>query len=469
MPPTPVTEIDASVQAASKAFEPYATLPPERRSAFLEAIAKKLEALGDAWLQTAHEETHLPLPRLTGERGRTCAQLRMFADLLREGSWVDARVERADPDRVGSPKPDLRRMLVPIGPVVVFGASNFPFAFSVPGGDTASALAAGCPVIAKAHPSHPRTSDLASEAILAAARETGMPEGVFTLVHGGIEVGQALVLHPEVRAVAFTGSQKGGRVLFDLAASRERPIPVYAEMGSVNPVFLFPKALEERSKDIANGYADSLMLGVGQFCTNPGVVVGLSSREFDAFLNTVADRTGDTNMNPGKMLDEGIRQRYVAGVAAWSAHPGVESLAKGENTAPALFVTSAKAFLNDPSLREELFGPAAIAVRCDGPEERLAVAQALEGQLTATVHFADSELEEVRKLMPALVRMAGRIVANGFPTGVEVNAAQQHGGPYPAATDSRSTSVGTAAIERFTRPVAFQGMPKTLLPPGLQD
>lgn len=457
-------EIHRAAYAAGTASLNYARRSREERAAFLDRIAEEIEALGEELLGLASAETALPLARITGERGRTCGQLRMFAALLR-GEPLGIRIERADPDRKPLPKPDLRRTLVPLGPVAVFGASNFPLAFSVAGGDTASALAAGCPVVVKAHPSHPGTSELVGRAILRAAEATDMPKGVFALLHGGPEVGKQLVLQPTIAAVGFTGSQRAGRALFDLAASRPRPIPVYAEMGSVNPVFLFPGALAERGAAIADGYAASLTLGVGQFCTNPGVVVGPAGPDFDAFLARVGERLAETP--EGTMLDEGIRARYEEGVGRLAGHAALTACHKGEGVRPALFVVSAERFSASAELHEETFGPAGIAVRCDEEVDLMNVAIDLEGQLTASVHFADSDVPEVRRILPLLVRMAGRIVANGFPTGVEVNPAMQHGGPYPATTDSRSTSVGTAAIDRFLRPIAFQDFPSELLPPEL--
>lgn len=453
-------EVEQAAKAAEEAFPIYAAKTAAERAAFLDKIAEEIEALGDGLLTLTNVETALPLARLTGERGRTTGQLRMFAALLRDGKWNAPVVEEADPNRAPLPKPGLVRVLVPLGPVAVFGASNFPYAFSVAGGDTASALAAGCPVIVKSHPSHPGTSELIAGAIVRAAAATGMPAGVFALLNGGPAVGKELVLRPEIYAVGFTGSQKAGRALFDLGASRPRPIPVYAEMGSVNPVFLFAGALAERGDKIAEGYAASLNMGVGQFCTNPGVVVGPAGPDFDAFLATVSAKLGETP--EGTMLDEGIRQRYVEGVAHLAA--AAETCVKGEGVRPALFVTSGERFLSHPELQEELFGPAAVAVRCANGQEAAAVAKALEGQLTATVHYAESDVESVKHLLPFLIQSAGRIVANGFPTGVEVNTAQQHGGPYPATTDSRSTSVGTAAIERFVRPVSLQDFPAVLIP-----
>lgn len=450
--------VQTAAEAAGRAAPAYAAVLPEDRARFLDRIAENLEALGDRLLETAHRETSLPLARLTGERGRTCGQLRMFAELIRKDDWLDVRI-----DRSGS---DVRRTQVPLGAVGVFGASNFPLAFSVPGGDTASALAAGCPVVAKAHPAHPETSDLAAEAILSAVRETGMPEGTFALVHGGSEVGRALVLHPAIYAVGFTGSHRAGRSLFDLTAGRDRPIPVYAEMGSVNPVFFLSGALTEKGEALAKGYADSLVLGIGQFCTNPGVVVGLAGEAFDAFLAKTAEHLGQAV--PGTMLTMDIHAAYESGVRSRREHDKLEAVCAGEGAAAALFAVDAEAFLAHPELAEELFGPSAVAVRCRDLDEMRRVAEALEGQLTATVHFADDDTEAVRSLLPIFVHIAGRVVANGFPTGVEVGPAMHHGGPYPATTDSRATSVGTAAILRFVRPVAFQGFPEDLLPPELQ-
>lgn len=460
-------KVSAATQTAHRAAAPYAATRPEDRARFLERIAERLEGLGNVLLDTAMRETSLPLGRLTGERGRTCAQLRMFADLIRTDDWRDIRIETADAGRLPAPKPDLRRTQVPLGPVAVFGASNFPLAFSVPGGDTASALAAGCPVVFKAHPAHPDTSKLAADAILAAAEETGMPEGVFSIVWGGAETGRALVLDPHIYAVGFTGSLRAGRALFDMAAGRDRPIPVYAEMGSVNPLFVFPSALQARGESIANGYAGSLTMGVGQFCTNPGVLVGLAGSDFDALLERVTAKLSETI--PGTMLYEGIHHAYEAGVRERRNQPEVACHYAGEGSAPALFSVDASTFLANDALREELFGPAAVAVRCGDYAEMQAVASALEGQLTTTVHFDEEDTEAVRDLLPTLAHISGRVVANGFPTGVEVNSAMQHGGPYPATTDSRSTSVGTAAILRFVRPVAFQDFPETLLPNELRD
>lgn len=468
------TQIREAVAAAKAAFGPYRAISSELRATFLDRIAARLEGLGDELLETAHRETNLPMARLTGERGRTCGQLRMFASLIRGEEWRDIRIETADPGRQPIPKPDLRRTSMPIGPVAVFGASNFPLAFSVAGGDTASALAAGCPVVAKAHPLHPETSRLAGEAISGAVADCELPTGTFTLVYGGVEVGQTLVQDVDLYAVAFTGSLRAGRALFDLAVARPRPIPVFAEMGSVNPLFVMPGALTSRLEALAKGYADSLTLGVGQFCTNPGVVVGLSGTAelqlgysaFDEFLALVSGHLKAST--PGIMLSERIACNYGAGVAALSGRSELTVHTCGEGTAPALFSVNADAFIADSHLREEVFGPAAIAVRCETIEQMIAVAEILEGQLTATVHFEVEDEPMVARLLPSLSTTAGRLVANGFPTGVEVNSAMQHGGPYPATTDSRFTSVGTAAIFRFVRPIAYQSFPNSLLPTELR-
>ncbi|MBS1705287.1 MAG: aldehyde dehydrogenase (NADP(+)) [Armatimonadetes bacterium] len=456
------SEIDSVLASASAAGEMYGKLPGAARAAFLEAIASGLEALGAPLIETAMRETNLGQVRLEGERARTTGQLRMFANLIRSEQWRDIRIEEGDPSAQPRPKPDLRRTQVPLGPVAVFGASNFPLAFSVPGGDTASALAAGCPVVCKAHPSHPETSRLCADAILEAAQQTAMPEGVFGIVWGGPETGAALVKDPRIHAVGFTGSLKAGRALLDLAASRPCPIPVYAEMGSVNPVFLMEGALSARCESIAKGYADSLTLGVGQFCTNPGVVVGVANGDWERFLTLTA--THLSRVEGSQMLNPSIAECYATGVSNREAHPSLEVLVSGSGSSPALFKVSGQEFLADHSLQEELFGPSGIAVECASRDEMLDVGRALEGQLTATIHFEPSDQARTAKLLAVLATKAGRLVANGFPTGVEVNSAMQHGGPYPATTDSRSTSVGTAAILRFVRPIAFQDFPAELLP-----
>ncbi len=464
-------EVDAAVVAAEDAFRSYGGSTPGERARFLRAIADELLALGDAWIERARAETALPLARLQGERGRTVGQLRLFADLLEEGSWVEARIDTADPGRIPA-KPDIRRMLVPLGPVAVFGASNFPFAFSVAGGDTASALAAGCPVVCKAHPAHPGTSEMAARAIGRAARATGMPAGVFSLLHGWAhEPGLALVRHPLVCAVGFTGSLRGGRALFDAAMARPQPIPVYAEMGSINPVFLLPSALEAGGEALAQGLAASITLGVGQFCTNPGVLLGVGGEALERLTGEIARRLQAAG--PGVMLYGRLCQSYAEGVerarakGARAVGEAAAETAPGR-ASPALLATDAAHFLEEPELWQELFGPASLVVAARDVAELERVAEALEGQLTATIHGSEPELRQHARLVEILQRKAGRLIFNGFPTGVEVGHAMQHGGPYPASTDSRSTSVGTAAISRFARPVCFQDFPDGALPPELR-
>ena len=469
-------EIDAAARTAERAFEPYAALPPGRRAEFLRAIAQQVLALGDRLLERAAAETALPLPRLEGERARTASQTLLFADLIEEGSWVAARIDRALPDRKPQPRPDIRRMLVPLGPVAVFGASNFPLAFSVAGGDTVSALAAGCPVVVKAHPAHPGTSDLVASAVRIAAHETGMPGGVFGIVHGtSPEVGITLVTHPAIRAVGFTGSLGAGRTLFDAAALRPEPIPVYAEMGSANPVFVLPGAIAERSSAIAKGLAASVTLGAGQFCTNPGLVFLVDSPAASAFLEETGAALSATA--PGTMVHAGIKAAYdreighvarIAGVsvgaraAGSGAHPDTEASAM-------LLLTDARTYSSNPRLGDEIFGPATLGIRCASRPELLELARSLHGHLTATIHGNEKDLADFAELLAILRRRVGRLVFNGFPTGVEVCPAMQHGGPYPATTDARSTSVGTAAIERFVRPVCWQDFPQGALPEELRD
>jgi NADP-dependent aldehyde dehydrogenase len=464
--------VDRAVDAAAGAFDACRRVPAEQRAAFLDRIATGIEG-NDALIEVAQAETALPAARLTGERTRTASQLRMFAALVRDGSWVDARIDRALPGRTPLPKPDIRRMLIPLGPVAVFGASNFPLAFSVAGGDTASALAAGCPVVVKAHPAHPATSELAAHAIITAARETGMPAGVFSVLQSTRnEIARALVQHPLLEAVGFTGSLRAGRALFDAAASRPEPIPVYAEMGSVNPVFILPGAIAERTQALAGGLKDSVTLGVGQFCTNPGLTIGIGNSGFDALVHQL-----DAQMRtapPGTMLTSGISGAYEAGVRRLSAIDGISTTrsaaaAQESQGVPSLFVTQASVLLRHHEVAEEVFGPSTVVVRCGSRDELFEVARRLDGQLTATIHGTAADLEEYAPLIAILENKAGRLIVNGFPTGVEVCPSMQHGGPYPATTDSRSTSVGTAAIHRFVRPVAYQNFPQTLLPVELQD
>ncbi|WP_439487117.1 aldehyde dehydrogenase (NADP(+)) [Blastomonas fulva] len=466
-------DVAAACLAANGAFPAYRALPRESRARFLEAIADQIEGLGDGLIDRAMEESGLPRARLTGERGRTAGQLRLFATELRLGDYLRVRIDHAQPDRT-PPKPELRMKMVPLGPVAVFGASNFPLAFSVAGGDTASALAAGCPVVVKAHPAHPGTSELVASAILAAAADTGMPDGVFSMVNGADNaIGAALVGDARIRAVGFTGSRSGGLALMRLVQSRPVPIPIYAEMSSINPVFLLPAALEARAPQLAQGFVGSLSLGAGQFCTNPGLVIAMAGSALDRFLATAAEAL--EGLPAQVMLTPAICRAYADGVARWNSNPVLQVVGKGQ--APdcatagqaALFCVSGQDLLADPSLADEVFGAASLVVRCADLDEMAAVAQHLEGQLTATMHFDQDDIALARTLLPSLELLAGRILANGWPTGVEVTDAQVHGGPFPATSDGRSTSVGTMAIERFVRPVAYQDLPIELLPADIGD
>ncbi|MEO8623004.1 MAG: aldehyde dehydrogenase (NADP(+)) [bacterium] len=465
-------EVDRAVQLAADSFRAYGRTTPAKRSAFLRAIADEIVALGTTLIDRAHLETALPIARLEGERARTVGQLRLFADLLDEGSWVDARIDRGDATRAPLPKPDLRRMLLPLGPVAVFGASNFPFAFSVAGGDTASALAAGCPVVCKAHPAHPGTSELAARAIHRAASACELPSGVFSLVHGwSHEVGLALVRHPHICAVGFTGSLRGGRALFDAAAARPEPIPVYAEMGSINPVFLLPSAAAERGDALAQGLAQSITMGTGQFCTNPGVVVGVRGESLDNMVTALSTRIAATE--PSVMLYPQLSKSYTGAVSRAQTH-GATLLAQAASddahrATPALLRVDGDHFIQNGELREEIFGPVSVIVGAADAAEMERVAEAMEGQLTATIHGTAAELREHSALVEILQRKVGRLLFNGYPTGVEVGHAMQHGGPYPASTDSRSTSVGSAAILRFARPLCYQNFPDDSLPEELRD
>ena len=465
-------EVDRAVTLATAAFLSYSQAPASTRASFLRSIADELIALGAELIDRAPLETALPVARLEGERGRTVGQLRLFASLLEEGSWVDARIDRGDPSRAPLPKPDLRRMLVPLGPVAVFGASNFPFAFSVPGGDTASALAAGCTVVCKGHPAHPGTSELAARAIDRAAQACGLDRGVFSLMHGwSHEVGLAIVRHPGITAVGFTGSLRGGRALLDAAAARPVPIPVYAEMGSVNPVFLLPSAVKERGAAIAQGLATSITMGTGQFCTNPGIIVGVRDASLDAFEAKLAERItatdGTVMLYPQLSASYGNAVSRAEGLGASVTARGTSDDA--HRSTPALLRVDAAQFVAQDELREEMFGPVSMVVGASDVKEMERVAESLEGQLTATIHGTPAELREHRGLVEILQRKVGRLLFNGYPTGVEVGHAMHHGGPYPASTDSRSTSVGSAAIARFVRPFCYQDFPDDALPEELRD
>jgi NADP-dependent aldehyde dehydrogenase len=465
-------EIDRAATRADDCLESYAALAPSQIAALLERIAAEIEALGDALIERAAAETALPLARLTGERSRTTNQLRMFADVVRDGSWKDVRIDRALPDRKPARRPDLRRTMIPIGPVAVWAASNFPLAFSVAGGDTASALAAGCPVVVKAHPGHPGTSELVGSAVAKAIAALGLPAGVFSMVQGASpEVSLELVRHPKIAAGAFTGSLRAGRALFDAAAQRPVPIPFFAEMGSLNPVFILQGALAERGDAIAEGLSQSVNLGVGQFCTCPGLAAAVESPALERLATGLRDRF--RRGAPGAMLTSALAHSYsqaverielIAGVTTTTSRPAASAEAW-----PVLFEAAPRTVLEHEELQQEVFGPATVLVRCGSAADMLELARHLEGSLTATIHGTEQDLGENRALVSVLMRKAGRLLFNGYPTGVEVCAAMQHGGPYPATTDPRFTSVGTAAILRFSRPVCFQDFPPEVLPEELRQ
>jgi NADP-dependent aldehyde dehydrogenase len=451
------TELDELLAAATG----YRAAAAMERAAFLRRIGEEIDALGEELLTVCTEETGLGRDRLAGERARTVNQLRMFANLIEEGSWVDARIDTAQPDRQPVPKPDVRRILEPLGPIGVFAASNFPLAFSVAGGDTASALAAGCPVVVKAHPGHPRTSAMVGAAIKRAVSVCGIDEGVFGLLSSqSLEIGIKLVQHPAIKAIGFTGSFAGGKALLDAAAARQEPIPVFAEMGSLNPLFILPHALATRRDKIAQGLADSVALGVGQFCTKPGFVAGIAGDG----LETLAGQVGDllSKKPAGRMLTEGISARFKKLIEERRSFIAAEG--------GGIFLeTDLSTFVKEPELHEELFGPATLLVKCSSEADLIAFAKQLKGQLTATLHADDPDMELAGRLAEILRTKVGRIIWNGYPTGVEVCPAMHHGGPYPATSDARSTSVGTAAIERFVHPTCYQNFPEALLPVELRN
>ncbi|MBE1551087.1 NADP-dependent aldehyde dehydrogenase [Mycobacterium sp. OAS707] len=466
------SHVETACSAAAAAFADYRSTTAEQRAKFLEKIAANIEAIRDGVIARAVAESGLPEARITGEVARTTGQLRMFADVLREGSWNGARIDPALPDREPLPRPDIRQRSIPLGPVAVFGASNFPLAFSVAGGDTASALAAGCPVVVKAHDAHPGTSELIGRAITEAVADTGLPAGTFSLLFGsGPELGIALVTDPRIKAVGFTGSRTAGTALVAAAASRPEPIPVYAEMSSVNPVFLLDGALASRGAALGAAFVASLTMGSGQFCTNPGLVIAIDGPGLDTFLGAARDAVAKAAATP--MLTPGIASNYAAGVDTLSGE--ADLIVRGEASESetycraALFTTDASRFLGSERLQAEVFGASSLIVRCADAAEMRAVAEGLEGQLTATVHADESDYDDARQLVPLLELKAGRILFDGWPTGVEVGHAMVHGGPYPATSDSRSTSVGSRAIERFLRPVAYQNVPKSLLPSAIAD
>ncbi|WP_460156525.1 aldehyde dehydrogenase (NADP(+)) [Pseudomonas sp. S2_H10] len=463
--------VELACALAWNALDSYRATSLDARAEFLETIASEIEALGDELIDRAVAESGLPRPRIQGERGRTCQQLRTFARTVRAGEWLDVRVDNALPERQPLPRPDLRQRQVPLGPVAVFGASNFPLAFSVAGGDTASALAAGCPVIVKAHGAHPGTSELVGRAVARAVKLCGLPEGVFSLLYGsGREVGIALVSDPRIKAVGFTGSRSGGMALCKAAQARPEPIPVYAEMSSINPVLLFPAALQSRAESLAQGFVASLTQGAGQFCTNPGLVIARQGPDLDRFIQAAAQLL---QRSPAQtMLTPGIFNAYESGVSSLAElAQTVATGVRGETPNQCqthLFVTQASEFLADPALQAEMFGAASLIVQCADDGQIRQVLEHLEGQLTATLHLDDGDVESARALLPTLERKAGRLLVNGWPTGVEVCDAMVHGGPFPATSDARSTSVGTAAILRFLRPVCYQDFPDALLPTALK-
>jgi NADP-dependent aldehyde dehydrogenase len=467
-------EVNKAAEEAANAFKQYRHTDAKARAAFLDCIANEIEDTGDALIERCCQETGLPETRITGERGRTTNQLRLFANLLREGSWVNARIDTGNPDRKPIPKPDVRSMQKALGPVGIFGASNFPLAFSVAGGDTASALAAGCTIVVKAHPAHPGTSEMVGNAIRKAIMECDMPDGTFSLVHGhSVEVGMAIVNNSHIKAIGFTGSFRGGKALFDAAAQRKDPIPVYAEMGSVNPVFILPGALGTQSKEIAEGLTTSITLGVGQFCTNPGLVITEECDSLDVFYKELSNAISKTEA--GTMLTKAICQAYEIGLDNLERQSGVQQIAKGltgqkeREGVASVYQVSSSEFLKNENLEDEVFGPSSLLVSAGNKNDLISIASNIKGHLTASIFATDEELNHYNDLIKILEQKVGRLIINGFPTGVEVCHAMNHGGPFPATTDSKFTSVGTSSIYRFTRPVCYQNFPDQLLPEELKS
>ncbi|NNL16335.1 MAG: aldehyde dehydrogenase (NADP(+)) [Flavobacteriaceae bacterium] len=467
-------EINEAIALASKAFKKFKKTSGKQKAAFLNAIADEILALDDELVKTYCSETGLPEGRAKGERGRTIFQLRSFADLVEEGSWVEASIDTAIPDREPVPKPDLRKMLVPLGPVVVFGASNFPLAYSTAGGDTAAALAGGCPVIVKSHPMHAGTGELVASAIVKAAQKTGMPNGVFSNINSsGIEVGQQLVSHPSVKAVGFTGSIRGGRALLDLAAQREEPIPVFAEMGSVNPVVILPEALEKNGDSLANTYAGSITLGTGQFCTNPGLLLGIKGEVLNNFISTLSNEI--VKIEPSCMLHPNIIGAYENNKAKALAQTDLKVVADFDSDVQSNYArqtittVEGKTFLENTTLHQEVFGPFSMVVQCEDAKQLEKIISKLEGQLTGTFIAEKDEVPMYSGVIDALQNRVGRIIYNGVPTGVEVCPSMVHGGPYPASSDSRFTAVGIDSIKRWVRPFSYQDWPNELLPEELKN
>ncbi len=460
------SQIDSALHEAQNAFLKYKSIDFDKRADFIEAIANEIEALGNELLEVCNEETGLGLPRLTGERGRTCGQLRSFAALVRDGNWQQARIDTAIPDREPIPKSDIRSALMPLGPVAVFSVSNFPLAFSVLGGDTASALAAGNPVIVKAHPSHPGTSELCAIAIERALEKNGLPKGIFSLLQSADPSASTdLVNHPKLKAVGFTGSTKVGRILFNLGASRPTPIPVFAEMGSTNPLFILPKALENRRSSIASGLANSITMGTGQFCTKPGLVFTIKSENSKKFNNDLKHAIEQVQL--GTMLNSDIKLNLSCKLEEFGKEENLITFTGGSVEAPTLFLTSGSDFIKNPALEDEVFGPVALIIECKSMDEMMEATKSLGGHLTGTIQTDHDPEAEILKTL--LEEKVGRILYNGFPTGVEVCASMHHGGPYPSSTSGTSTSVGTAAIERFCRVVCYQDAPQEHLPEALKD
>lgn len=468
-----IDKINQVMQQAWAAFHSYRKMSLKQRADFMRAMAIELEACGDELIQTAMQETNLSEARLRNERGRTVFQLNQYADACERGEWLEARIDTAIPDKNPS-KPDIRKMLVPLGPVVVFGSSNFPFAYSTAGGDTACAFAAGCPVIIKAHPAHPHTSETVAAAILKAADKCNMPKGIFAHLHGtSFEVGKNLVMHPLAKAVGFTGSFIGGKQLYDWANQRKEPIPVFSEMGSINPVFLLPEKLKSSSADIAKMYAASITLGVGQFCTNPGLIVGIESDELKSFIHDLGKAI--QQVTPGQMLHPGIVKAYKEKKGNALLQDDVHLVAESETAVreneglPTIATAGGQAFLNNSVLHQEVFGPYSLVIRCKGMNEMIEVVKHLEGQLTSTLMATDNDIKNNEELVEAVKNICGRFILNGVPTGVDVCLSMHHGGPFPATTDSRFTSVGADGIKRFARPICFQNWPNDLLPDELKD
>jgi len=462
--------VEAAAKAAEEAFWSYGYSSRAERAAFLNKIADEIEARGDAITEIGTQETGLPEARLQGERSRTTGQLRLFASHIEKGDYLDRRHDEALPDRQPLPRPDLKLVQRPIGPVAVFGASNFPLAFSTAGGDTAAALAAGCPVVVKGHSAHPGTSEIVAQAINAAIKACGLHPGVFSLIQGGKrDVGTSLVQHPLIKAVGFTGSLAGGRALFDLCAARPEPIPFFGELGSVNPMFLLPQALAARGAEIAKGWVGSLTMGAGQFCTNPGIAVAMAGPDADAFVASA--EAGLSGVGAQTMLTDGIAEAYRSGATRIEESAGVQQVLTTtcdlRNATPYLFATDGKTWLANEALGEEVFGPLGMVVKVSDFDQMLEIARSLQGQLTCTLHLDEGDAGQARDLLPIIERKAGRLLANGYPTGVEVCDAMVHGGPYPASTNFGATSVGTMAIRRFLRPVCYQNMPAGVLPADL--